>query len=155
MVCRFRGLLTQLTRRQLPLTLLTRQPKAPLSATHQLIIMAIYVKRVLFICGKNKWRSPTAEQIFSEHPSIECTSAGVSHDAETPVSVELIEWADLIFVMEKEHRTKLSGRFKPHLAGKKVICLDIPDNYKFMDPALVALLKSKVTPHLPSAAKHV
>jgi predicted protein tyrosine phosphatase len=113
------------------------------------------VKRVLFVCGKNKWRSPTAEQIFSEHPGIECASGGLSHDAETPVSVELIEWADLIFVMEKKHKTKLSARFKPHLAGKKVVCLGIPDNYKFMEPALVALLKAKVTPHLPSALSHV
>lgn len=107
------------------------------------------VKHVLFVCGKNKWRSPTAEQVFAEHPGIECASAGVSHDAETPISVELVEWADLIFVMEKEHKAKLSTRFKPNLAGKRVVCLGIPDNYKFMAPGLVAILKSKVTPYLP------
>jgi len=47
--------------------------------------------KILFVCGKNKWRSPTAEQVFSEHPSIQCASAGVSHDAEVPVSAEIIE----------------------------------------------------------------
>jgi predicted protein tyrosine phosphatase len=78
-----------------------------------------------------------------------CASAGLSHDAEVQVSPELVEWADLIFVMEKAHKTKLSARFKPHLAGKRVVCLGIPDNYQFMQPELVNLLRTKVTPHLP------
>ncbi|MEC5217401.1 putative protein tyrosine phosphatase [Actimicrobium sp. GrIS 1.19] len=105
---------------------------------------------VLFICGKNKWRSPTAEQIFSAHPGIECASAGLSHDAEVPVSTELVEWADLIFVMEKKQKSKLSEQFKAHLKGTRVVCLNIPDNYKFMEPALVKLLESKVAPFLPA-----
>ena len=108
------------------------------------------MRKVLFICGKNRWRSPTAEQVFSEHPNIECTSAGLSHDAEVPVSGELVEWAELIFVMEKQHKSKLAVQFKAQLQGKKVVCLNIPDNYKFMEPALVKLLKSKVTPFLPA-----
>ena len=108
------------------------------------------MRKVLFICGKNKWRSPTAEQVFSEHPGIHCTSAGLSHDAEVPVSAELVEWAELIFVMEKQHKSKLSAQFRPQLQGKRVVCLNIPDNYKFMDPALVELLESKVTQFLPA-----
>ena len=102
----------------------------------------------LFICGKNKWRSQTAEQVFADYPGLECASAGLSHDAEVPLSAELVEWAELIFVMEKVHKTKLSAQFKPCLAGKRVVCLNIPDNYKFMDAALIKLLQSKVTPHL-------
>jgi predicted protein tyrosine phosphatase len=109
------------------------------------------VRKVLFICGKNKWRSPTAEQMFSEYPAIECASAGLSHDAVTPVSCELVEWAELIFVMEKKHRTKLQTQFRPQLRGKQVVCLNIPDSYKFMEPALVKLLERKVTPFLPAA----
>lgn len=112
------------------------------------------MSNVLFICGKNRWRSPTAEQVFAEHPGIECASAGLSHDAETPVSVELIEWADLIFVMEQTHKRKLSAGFKASLVGKRVVCLNIPDNYKFMEPALVKLLKTKVTPFLPQGHGH-
>jgi len=104
---------------------------------------------VLFICGKNKWRSPTAEQIFAEHPGVACSSAGLSHDAEVPLSAELLEWAELIFVMEREHKAKLSARFKENLGSKRVVCLGIPDNYKFMEPALVNLLHRKVLPHLP------
>jgi predicted protein tyrosine phosphatase len=97
----------------------------------------------------NRLRSPTAEQVFADHPGIECESAGLNNDANNPVTGELIEWAELIFVMEKAHRTKLSKRFCKHLANRRVVCLDIPDDYDFMDPELVARLKRKVTPLLP------
>ncbi|MBO9708380.1 MAG: low molecular weight protein tyrosine phosphatase family protein [Caulobacter sp.] len=106
------------------------------------------MKKVLFVCGKNKLRSPTAEQVFADWPGVETASAGVNHDAEEPLSGELVEWADIIFVMERAHRSKLSKRFKKHLRAR-VICLDIPDDYDFMDPALIALLKARVPRHLP------
>jgi len=99
----------------------------------------------------NRWRSPTAEQVFAEHPGIECTSAGVNRGADNPLTPDLIEWADLIFVMEREHKTKLAKAFKPYLGGKRVVCLNIPDHYQFMDPALVKLLNAKVTRYLPNA----
>lgn len=87
--------------------------------------------------------------MFCTHPGIECASAGLSADAQTPLSAELVEWADMIFVMEKVHKTKLSARFTPLLSGKRVICLGVPDNYTFMDPALLKLLERKVRPYLP------
>lgn len=108
--------------------------------------------RVLFVCSMNRLRSPTAEQVFAGHPGIECDSAGLNNDADNPVTGELVEWAELIFVMEKAHRTKLAKRFRKHLGGRRVICLDIPDDYDFMDPELVELLKRKVTPLLTSRA---
>jgi predicted protein tyrosine phosphatase len=107
------------------------------------------LRRILFICSRNRWRSPTAEQVFGEHPGVECSSAGVSPDAENPVTPEQLEWADLIVVMEKKHRTKLTAEFKAHLTNARVVCLDIPDKYCFMDPALVKLLKLKMARHLP------
>ena len=106
------------------------------------------MNNILFVCGKNKWRSPTAEQIFATRPHIDCTSAGLSHDAEVRVSAELVEWTTLIFVMEKQHKTKLSSQFKMQLQGKKVVCLDIPDSYQFMEPRLIKLLETKATPFL-------
>lgn len=109
------------------------------------------MKRVLFICSQNRLRSPTAEQIFSTYPGVECCSAGLSNDAENPVTPELLEWAELIFVMEKTHRNKLSSKFKRHLTTQRIFCLDIPDEYDFMDPVLVRLLKSKVTRFLPAS----
>lgn len=110
------------------------------------------MKRVLFICSQNRLRSPTAEQVFSSREDLECSSAGLNHDAENPVTAELVQWAELIFVMEKAHRNKLRARFKQHLAGARVICLDIPDEYPFMDPELVRLLEHRVGRHLPADA---
>jgi predicted protein tyrosine phosphatase len=103
------------------------------------------MKRVLFVCGRNRSRSPTAESVFGDHPDIEVASAGTSPDADTPLSAELVEWADIVFVMEKSHRQKLSTRFRSSLRNSRVVCLDIPDKYEFMDPELVRILKSKVT----------
>lgn len=106
------------------------------------------VKNILFVCSQNKLRSPTAEQVFSAWPNIEASSAGTNNDAENPLSAELIEWADIIFVMEKTHRTKLQTRYRTALKNKRLICLDIPDNYTFMEPALVQLLEKKVPGYL-------
>lgn len=108
-------------------------------------------RNVLFICSQNRLRSPTAEQVFSTWPGVDSSSAGLNNDADNPVTPELLAWADLIFVMERAHRNKLSAKFKPSLGNKRVICLDIPDEYEFMDPVLIGLLKVKVSRYLPSA----
>lgn len=105
--------------------------------------------RVLFICSRNRLRSPTAEQVFASWQGIEVASAGVNADADNPVTPELLAWADVVFVMEKAHRSRLSRKFRLHLGDKRIICLDIPDKFEFMEPALVSLLTTKVPPHLP------
>jgi predicted protein tyrosine phosphatase len=107
-------------------------------------------RKVLFICSQNRLRSPTAEQVFANWPGTETASAGLNHDAENPVTPELLHWADIIFVMERAHRSKLSAKFKSHLGNARMICLEIPDEYEFMDPDLIRLLKAKVPRHLPS-----
>ena len=109
------------------------------------------MKRVLFVCSQNRLRSPTAEQVFSARSDLECSSAGLNHDAENPVTPELVEWAEIIFVMEKTHRNKLRQKFKPQLAKARVICLDIPDDYEYMDPELIRLLKTRAGRYLPAA----
>jgi predicted protein tyrosine phosphatase len=102
------------------------------------------VTNVLFVCSANRLRGPTAEQVFSSWPGIETDSAGISNDADIMLSTEQVEWADIIFVMEKTHRNKLSKKFRASLNGKRVICLDIPDDYAFMDPDLIRILESRV-----------
>ena len=106
------------------------------------------LKHLLFICSQNKLRSPTAETMFAGMPGIDVDSAGLNNDAIVPLSPEQVQWADLIFVMEKTHQEKLKRKFKRHLNGQRVIVLGIPDDYAYMDPALVELLKAKVTPYL-------
>ena len=106
---------------------------------------------LFFICSQNRLRSPTAEQVFASYPGIETRSAGLNFGAETPVSPELLEWSEIVFVMEKAHRNKLSKKFRAHLRGKRLICLQIPDEYEYMDPLLIQLLKQRVAKFLPAA----
>jgi predicted protein tyrosine phosphatase len=106
------------------------------------------MKNVLFVCSQNRLRSPTAEQVFADWPGIETSSAGTNNGAENPLSHELVEWADIIFVMERAHRTKLQSKYRAAMKNARLICLNIPDDYDFMDPALVELLTTRVPRYL-------
>ncbi len=103
---------------------------------------------MLFLCSRNRLRSPTAEQVFASWPDVEVDSAGLSRDADTPLTTEQVEWAELIFVMEVAHRTKLAKTFGAHIKDQRVICLGVPDRFTFMQPELVELLVAKVGPYL-------
>jgi predicted protein tyrosine phosphatase len=107
--------------------------------------------KVLFVCSRNRLRSPTAETVFSAYEGVEALSAGTSPDAENPVSADLIEWADLVFAMESVHRRRLKQRFGPLLRSRKIVVLGIPDNYKYMDPELIRILVEKIPQHLKSS----
>lgn len=71
-------------------------------------------------------------------------SAGTNHSADVQLSVELVEWADVLFVMENTHKTIVQKKYRQYLNGKRVQCLDIPDDFTYMDPNLVVLLKNKL-----------
>lgn len=103
---------------------------------------------LLFVCSENRLRSPTGEAVFSKYEGISAIGCGTNADAETPVSGDLIDWADIILVMEKTHRNKVSKKFKHLLNGKKLVSLDIPDNYGCMDPELIRLLEIRVARHV-------
>ena len=102
------------------------------------------MKKLLFVCSQNRLRSPTAEAVFSQWPGVEAMSAGLNSDAITPVSTDLLEWADIVVVMEEKHKNKLSKKFSPFLKGKRVVVLGIPDEYDYMQPELIQILKAKV-----------
>ena len=103
---------------------------------------------ILFVCSRNKLRSPTGETVFSSEPGIEARSAGLAPDAEVRLSSEDVEWADIIFVMEKAHKRKLLHNFRGSIKEKKLICLGIPDKYDYMDADLVEIFKSSVPKYL-------
>ena len=103
---------------------------------------------VLFICSRNRLRSPTAEKLFASRDGITTASAGTSEDAENVISADLIEWADIIFAMETVHKRKLNQKFASLLKTRRVVVLGIPDKYNYMDKALVASLNQKVPRHL-------
>lgn len=103
---------------------------------------------LLFVCSECRLRSPTAEAVFSEYDGLEALAAGTNHDAETPLTGDLIEWADLILVMESTHRNKINKKFGALLRGKRLVLLNIPDKYHYMQAELVQLLKARVEKHL-------
>lgn len=103
---------------------------------------------LLFICSQNRLRSPTAEHHFSLREGMETASAGTNRSAEVPLSAELVEWADFIFCMERLHVERLRQRFSRHIGSRRVVCLDVPDRYGYMDQDLIEVLERKVSPHL-------
>lgn len=97
----------------------------------------------LFICSKNKLRSPTAENV-ARQLGFEADSAGLAPDAIQILSTEQVRWADIIFVMETRHKLKLNQKYSKHIRNKKIVVLDILDNYQYMQPELVKLLEEKL-----------
>lgn len=104
--------------------------------------------KVLFVCSRNRWRSLTAEKIFHGKNNHEVRSAGTEENARIKITAGHIGWADIIFVMEKKHQTKIQQKFYEELKGKKIVRLDIPDEYGFMDEELIDLLESRVMEYL-------
>ena len=99
---------------------------------------------ILFICSRNQWRSPTAEAVWRKHPGISVRSAGTSPNARKTVGPADIRWADVIIVMEQKHKSRLVADFTRLLEHKPIHVLEIPDDYRYMDPELVAILKESV-----------
>ena len=103
--------------------------------------------KVLFICSRNKLRSPTAEKIFSTQPGWSVRSVGTEEGARIRVTAGHLGWADVVVVMEKRHKERLQHKFPEELANKICCCLFIPDDYEYMEPALVELLRKKMREH--------
>ncbi len=104
--------------------------------------------RVLFLCSRARLRSVTAARVFAAWPDVETDYAGLLPDADVPLDPEQLAWADLVCVMEKSHRRRLDRGFRRWLKGKRVVCLDVRDEYALMQPALVHLLEERVAPLL-------
>ncbi|MCM2996154.1 low molecular weight protein tyrosine phosphatase family protein [Paenibacillus cellulositrophicus] len=104
--------------------------------------------KLLFICSRNRWRSLTAEKIFEQYNMYDVKSAGTEENARIKVTAGHIGWADLIFVMEKKHERRLKEKFSLDLNGKRVIRLDIEDEYRYMDEELIEILKTRVSEYI-------
>ena len=102
--------------------------------------------RLLFVCSHNKWRSPTGERVFTGQPGIEARSAGTARGARHQISLKDIQWADLILVMEEKHKSRIRADYRQAVDHKPIYVLDIPDDYRLMEPDLVELLEAKVWP---------
>lgn len=104
--------------------------------------------QVLFVCSKNRLRSLTAETIFDGHGGHRVKSVGTEEGARTRVNAGHLGWAELIFVMEKRHLNRLQQKFRDAIAGKRIVCLHIPDDYEYMDEQLIDRLRGGVEPHV-------
>lgn len=104
--------------------------------------------KVLFVCNFNMMRSATAEMIFRDDPLLEVKSAGISPEAIVVINQQLVEWADIIFVMESKQKQFIEQKFQPESSEKKIICLSIGDHYQFMDQKLKEVLISSIEPYL-------
>lgn len=104
--------------------------------------------KLLFLCSRNHWRSPTAEAIYQNDPRVQVRSAGTSSSARIRVSEKLLQWADLICVMEHTHKRRLREQFADLYTDLDIEVLDISDDYEFMDPTLMELIRERVEPLL-------
>jgi len=104
--------------------------------------------KILFVCARNKIRSVTAEKMFAASQRYQVRSRGIANNARVKLTEGDIGWADLIFVMEKNHKTRLAKKFRETMVGKRVVCLFIKDIYDPMEEALIAELRRKLSPHL-------
>ena len=100
----------------------------------------------MFVCSGNVDRSPTAEALFREKEGLEVKSAGTWAGASKVVSKELMDWADMIFVMEEHHREALIRIDQD--AEAKIIVLGVDDHYLKGDPELMRILKEKLSKYL-------
>jgi predicted protein tyrosine phosphatase len=105
-------------------------------------------EKLLFICSENQMRSPTAEAMYQDFPGYEVKSAGTELSARIPLTQEHVQWADIIFVMEPEHLERVQLEYSDMLAGKRIICLNIPDIYSYMEPELIDDLKAALRGHV-------
>ena len=104
------------------------------------------MSNLLFICSKNQWRSPTAELLFKNNPIHTARSAGTNNNARIRVNQKMIDWADILFVMERKHRDLIRERFI--LSNQPVIVLEIPDDYQFGDLELIEISKVSLADYL-------
>lgn len=104
---------------------------------------AVQKLNILFICTVNRMRSATAERIYAGDERFNVDSAGTDKTAAVQVDEYQLEWADYVIVMEKMHRNKIRQMFPELYQKKRIICLYIPDEYDFMEPALIDLLQRK------------
>lgn len=106
------------------------------------------VKKLLFVCSRNKLRSLTAEKLLQGSPEYQVRSVGTQPEARIVVTEGHIGWADIIFCMEKSHVNRLQRKFSEALRGKQVVCLQIPDEYDFMDEDLLDEFRAKLPPYV-------
>ena len=105
-------------------------------------------KKILFVCARNKIRSYTAEKMYAGVSLYQVRSRGIANNARVKLTEGDIGWADIIFVMEKNHKNRIAESFPEKIVGKELICLFIEDIYEPMEDALIDELRTKLAPYV-------
>lgn len=104
--------------------------------------------KILFICTGNRDRGPTAKALCVQYPNLEARAAGTSKYAITPLTEVMVRETDVLAVMEQGHAEHIREHYAEAAEGKPLHCLDIPDEFQSMEPALVRLLQERLKPIL-------
>jgi predicted protein tyrosine phosphatase len=99
------------------------------------------MRRALFVCSGGMLRSATAAHWAAAVLNWNTRSCGTHLKALPPAHPNLLEWAQDVYCMEEEHREELAKQFP--WARKKLRVLNIPDEFYYRDPKLVALLEQR------------
>jgi predicted protein tyrosine phosphatase len=100
--------------------------------------------KMLFLCHGNIDRSPSVEYIYANRPGLQVKSAGTGWFAIKPVHAGLLQWCDCIICMEDIHKQYIVENYAGIIAGKRIDVLDIPNEYQYMQPELVEIIKEKM-----------
>lgn len=106
---------------------------------------------VLFVCSRNQWRSPTAEAVYQDDPRVCIRSRGTARAAKQSLRAGDLAWADLVLVMEDKHRNRLRAEYPGETKFLPIEVLHIPDEYQWMDPELVELVRVAAEPIIDEA----
>jgi len=100
-------------------------------------------KRVLCLCSAGLLRSPTAAFVLSQEPfNYNTRCAGLTPEfALIPSDDVLFYWADEIVCMDQRQVKVLMENDVVKKREISIICLDIPDNFAYREPALIELIK--------------
>jgi predicted protein tyrosine phosphatase len=107
--------------------------------------------KILFVCGRNQWRSPTAERIYRGDQRVAARSAGVGAKSVHRLNDADLDWADLVLVMERKYVSRIRSDFAVRSNLPPMESLDIPDDFELMDPELIALIRAN-TEHFIDAS---
>lgn len=101
--------------------------------------------KLLFVCTSNMLCHPTAENMYKNDMRFEVLSCGTDKDARVRINCLLCEWADKIICFEKEHEKVIKTYHDYNNDIVPIINLNIEDNYDYMQPELIELIKERMS----------
>jgi predicted protein tyrosine phosphatase len=103
-------------------------------------------KKLLFVCNQGQNRSRTGAEMYARK-GYETDYAGIYSDTR-PLTAEMLEWADLVFVFERNQLDVIKARWPDLAFAKPIVNLGVNDFYCHGDPELKAIIRKGVEMHM-------